>query len=140
MIHLHTLLGVEIDNFCLVVDNAQSPTDPVSFHKQRSSCGGSSSSTKSKWSSMPPCVEIENKGPPKLQDTSCSHSIMVEKSGETSGSGVPPVCIPILQLRRELIQNERKSQFSSLTVERSKSKRHVSCQLRPSSTSESGQT
>jgi hypothetical protein len=106
LLPLHSLLGVKLDNFCLVVDNARSPTDPVSFRNQRSRSGGdSSSSAKSRWSSLPPCV-AERKDITNLQDTSCSSS-MVEmlnsslrsKSGETSGSGVPP---PIRVLTRQL--------------------------------------
>jgi hypothetical protein len=115
MLPLHTLLGINIENFCLVVDNAKSPADPVSFRNKPSRSGGGSSndSVKSRWSSVQP---------------SGSHSIvgmlssaLRRKSGETSGRAVPPVRIPT-----------RQSSFSSPTVEKREKKIEgsISCQLR----------
>jgi hypothetical protein len=140
LLPLHTLLGVKLDNVCLVVDNARSPTDPVSFRKKQScSPGDASNSAKSRWSSIQPCVEIVNKDSKHLHDTNCSPS-MVEllrgplrtESGETSSSGVPPVRIPIRQLSRDRIHKERKSPtHSPITKRKEKIKLRISAPLRP---------
>jgi hypothetical protein len=109
MLPLQNLLNLKLDNVLLVVDNAQSPGDPVSFRnkrachgdssnstknrwssmpplldlsfRKRQSCSwDSSNSTKNRWSSMPPCVHVENKGTTPLQITKCSNSKNVKLS------------------------------------------------------------
>jgi hypothetical protein len=126
LLPLHTLLGVKLENFCLVADNARSPTDPISFRgNQRSHSGGSSNPPKSRWSSMPPCVD-DNKEITNLQDdTNCSSSMvgmlsspLRGKSGETSGSGVPPIRVLVRQLSSILKQAGKRSPTRSPTTTR----------------------
>jgi hypothetical protein len=134
LLPLHTLLSIKLDNVRLVVDNAKSPNDPVSFRKKQSCSGDYGSSTKNRWSSMPLCVEVENKDTTTLQITKCSNSTDVKLSSpvhiksETSGNGVTPVRVPIRQLSRVRIQKEGGSPPSSpATKKREKIKRSISC-------------
>jgi hypothetical protein len=133
---LQTLLSNKLDNVRLVVDNAKSPSDPVSFRNQRS-CGYCSSSTKNRWSSMPPCVDVEDKKTTTLQIIKCSNSTDTKLStpvhikNEISGNGVIPVVrVPIRQPSRVRIQKDGQSSSSSpATKRREKIKRSISCPM-----------
>jgi hypothetical protein len=102
------MLGVNLAKLCLVVDNARSPTDPVSFRNKQSRSGGSSSiSAKSRWSSIQPCADTGNKdGSTNLQDTNCSISMV----GLRGGSPIRRNRVLVRQL------NSTKSRWSSIPL------------------------
>jgi hypothetical protein len=130
---LQTLLSIKLDNVRLVVDNAKSPSDPVSFRNKRSCFGYcTSNSTKNRWSSISNCVEVlENKDTTTLQITKCSNSTDVKLSSpailiknETSCNGVTPVRVPIRQLSRA------RSLYFPAINKRGNLERSISCPLR----------
>jgi hypothetical protein len=131
MLPLKYLLSVKLDNVLLVVDNAKSPMNPVSFRNKRSSTGGHSHSNaalKNRWSSMPPCVDDNNAT--NLKDSMDGMlSAPVHMENETGGNGVTRVRIPNRQRSHNLIHQERRSFSSPIIRKREKVQRSRSLQV-----------
>jgi hypothetical protein len=131
MILLRYLLNVNVDELCLVADNPRSPSKPVSFrngHSQTLSerlgaSGDSSSSTKSRWSSIPPPYLVRSMDYHQERHSVCSSLTTENRKSdkiETKISSSSPLRKPV-RLPSPVV-NDRKHIYQPSPIEAATSK------------------